>query len=383
MRKVIHLAVLAFKQVTRHRVRSLLTIAGVAAGMFLFTAVETMQSSLRVATRSGADDSTLVVYRENRFCPSTSKLPEHYQPDIRRIPGVAEVIPIQIVVNNCGASLDVITFRGVPPEELETFNPNLEIVGGSYKAWTGRSDGALLGEHFAARRGLKPGDQFEAVGVRVFVSGIIRSPEPQDNNVAYVHLPFLQQSSRIGLGTVTQFNVRVDDPSKLNAVAAAIDALSKSDQAPTSTKPEKAFFAQTAKDMIEMVGFTRWLGFGAVAAVLALVANALLLVVRGSIKENAIFQTIGFSRTAVGAVMLWEGVIMGFLGGIAGCVAAATFFNLKRFTLGNEGLTLALRPDLNVTFAGLGVAVGLGLIASLWPAFVASRKPIVNSLRSA
>lgn len=112
MRKVIHLAVLAFKQVTRHRVRSLLTVAGVAAGMFLFTAVETMQSSLRVATRSGADDSTLVVYRENRFCPSTSKLPEHYQPDIRRIPGVAEVIPIQIVVNNCGASLDVITFRG-------------------------------------------------------------------------------------------------------------------------------------------------------------------------------------------------------------------------------------------------------------------------------
>ena len=94
MRKVIHLAVLAFKQVTRHRVRSLLTIAGVAAGMFLFTAVETMQSSLRVATRSGADDSTLVVYRENRFCPSTSKLPEHYQPDIRRIPGVAEVLSL-------------------------------------------------------------------------------------------------------------------------------------------------------------------------------------------------------------------------------------------------------------------------------------------------
>lgn len=383
MRKVIHLAGLAFKQVTRHRVRSLLTIAGVAAGMFLFTAVETMQSSLRAATRSGADDSTLVVYRENRFCPSTSKLPQHYQPDIRRIPGVAEVIPIQIVVNNCGASLDVITFRGVPPEELETFNPDLKIVDGSYRAWTGRNDGALLGEHFAARRGLKAGDQFEAVGVRVVVSGIIRSLEPQDNNVAYVHLPFLQQSSRIGLGTVTQFNVRVDDPSKLDAVAAAIDALFKSDQAPTSTKPEKAFFAQTAKDMIEMVSFTRWLGFGAVAAVLALVANALLLVVRGSIKENAIFQTVGFSRAAVGAVMLWEGVIVGFLGGIAGCVAAASFFNLKRFTLGNEGLTLALRPDLNVTFAGLGIAVGLGLIASLWPAFVASRKPIVNSLRSA
>ena len=32
-----------------------------------------------------------------------------------RIEGVREVIPVKITVNNCGASLDVIAFRGVPP----------------------------------------------------------------------------------------------------------------------------------------------------------------------------------------------------------------------------------------------------------------------------
>ena len=36
-----------------------------------------------------------------------------------------------------------------------------------------RSDGALVGENFATRRGLKPGDQFEAVGVRVASSGAL------------------------------------------------------------------------------------------------------------------------------------------------------------------------------------------------------------------
>jgi len=383
MKFVFSLASLAWKHLLRHRVRSLLTIAGVAAGMFLFTAVETMQESLRVATESGADDNTLVVYRENRFCPATSRLPEHYQPEIERIPGVVEAIPIQIVVNNCGASLDVITFRGVPPEDLESFNPELEVVDGSFDAWTQRSDGALIGENFATRRGLSPGDQFEAVGVRVFVSGIIRSPAAQDNNVAYVHLPFLQQSSKAGLGVVTQFNVRVETPDRLENVGAAIDALFKSDQAPTDTRPEKAFFAQTAKDMIEMITFTRWLGLGAVVAVLVLVANALLLVVRGSVKENAILQTVGFSRIAVGGLMLWEGILLGLLGGIVGSLGATVFFDLKRFTLGNEGLTLALEPSLSVTVAGLGIAVLLGLLASLWPAVVASRKPIVASLRSA
>ncbi len=383
MNRLLHLAVLAAKQVLRHRVRSLLTVAGVAAGMFLFTAVSTLQDALRLATETGAKDTVLVVYRENRYCPATSRLPEHYLAEIRRLAGVAAAVPVQIVVNNCGASLDVITFRGVPPELLAGFNPDLEVVAGSYEDWTRRSDGALLGEHFAARRGLKPGDQFEAVGVRVMVSGVVRSPSPQDQSVAYVHLPFLQQASRLGLGTVTQFNVRIEDPSRIDEVAAAIDELFRNDAAPTDTKPEKAFFAQTAKALIEMVEFTRWLGYGAALAVFALVANALLLVVRGRVQEHAVLQTIGFPRLSIGAMMLCEGAFMGLLGGICGSGAAWAFFQFKRFTLGNEGLAIALEPGLATTFAGLALAVLLGLLASLWPALLASRRPIVASLRGA
>ena len=381
MRRLLHLAILALKQVTRHRLRTVLTLAGVATGMFLFTAVETMQASLRVATEANAEDTTLVVYRENRFCPLTSRLPEHYLSQIRRIEGVREAIPIQIVVNNCGASLDVIAFRGVPPGDLTEYNPDLEIVSGSIDDWKGRGDAALLGEHFAARRGLNPGDQFEAVGVRVAVAGIVRSPHAQDNNVAYVHLPFLQQASKVGLGTVTQFNVRVDSPDRLEEVAATIDETFAADSAPTKTTPEKAFFAQTAQDLIDIIRFTRWLGIGAVLAVLGLVANALLLVARGRVKESAILQTLGFNRASVGALMVWEGILLGFIGGLVGSGLAAVFFHWKRFTFGNEGLTLALSPSLEVTFTGLSLAVLLGLIASLWPAWIASRQPIVSCLR--
>lgn len=381
MKRLFHLATLAVKQVFRHRLRTVLTLLGVATGMFLFTAVETMQSSLRIATEASAGDTTLVVYRENRFCPLTSRLPEHYLGEIRRIEGVREAIPIQIVVNNCGASLDVIAFRGVPPGDLKQYNPELDVVSGSYEDWTKRGDAALVGEHFAARRGLKPGDQFEAVGVRVSVAGIVKSPQAQDNNVAYVHLPFLQQASKVGLGTVTQFNVKVESPDQLDTVAAKIDEIFASDSEPTDTRPEKAFFAQTAKDLIDIIRFTRWLGIGAVLAVLGLVANALLLVARGRVKENAILQTLGFPRLSVGTLMIWEGVLLGFMGGLLGSGLASVFFSWKRFTFGNEGLTLALSPSLQVTLTGLLLAVALGLLASLWPAWVASRNPIVTSLR--
>lgn len=382
MKLIIHLAALAAKQVARHRLRTLLTLGGIASGIFLFTAVETMQASLRQATEASASDTTLVVYRENRFCPATSRLPEHYLDEIRRVPGVREAIPVQIVVNNCGTSLDIITFRGVPPVDLPRYHPDLEVVAGSLADWTSRDDAALLGENFARRRGLRPGDQFEAVGVRVHVAGIVRSPLAQDNNVAYVHLPFLQQASRVGLGVVTQFNVRVHSPDELQIVADRIDEVFASDAEPTETRPEKAFFAQTGKDLIEIIGFTRWLGVGAVFAVLGLVANSLLLAARGRVKESAILQTLGFRAGAVGVMMLWEGLLLGLIGGAAGSLSAGLFFHWQRFTFGSEGITLALTPSPAVTLGGLALAAGLGLLAALWPARVAARHPIVTSLRN-
>ncbi|MCP5536178.1 MAG: ABC transporter permease [Akkermansiaceae bacterium] len=373
---------LALKNLTRHRLRSLLTILGVAAGMFLYASVETMQTSLAKATQSSANDTTLVVYRENRFCPMTSRLPEHYLPTIKRIKGVREVIPIQISVNNCGASLDVITFRGVPPEALKQYNPALEILEGSYNDFTKRSDAALVGRHFAQRRGLHAGDKFEAVGVNVYVAGIITSDSPQDDNVAYVHLPFLQQASRIGLGVVTQFNVKVESSDQLDAVASQIDETFKSDQQPTQTRPEKAFFAETAKQMIELIGFTRWLGLGSVLAVLGLVANAVLLIVRGRVKETAILQTLGYSRKDIAVIVVFEGVLLGIFGGFIGVAGAFMFFHVQSFTLGNEGLTLALAPTVSVFVSAMVVALLLGLLASLYPAWKATSRPLIQSLNA-
>jgi len=292
------------------------------------------------------------------------------------------VIPVQIVVNNCGASLDVITFRGVPDDLLQKFAPEIEIIEGSLSEWQRRDDGALLGEVFAKRRGLKPGDRFDAAGVTVTVSGILRSPFAQDNNVAYVKLPFLQRASRAGLGVVTQFNVRVTESKMLDPVATAIDDLYRSGQEPTDTRPEKAFFAETASELVELIGFTRWLGFGAVIAVGGLVANALLLVVRGRVKENAVLRTLGFPGRAIGWLVLSEGGMLGLAGGVVGVGMAAAFLRWQSFTMGNEGQTLAIQPDGKVILIGISAALALGIFSSLWPAWQAMTQPIVKNLRS-
>lgn len=379
---VVNLAGLAIKNTLRYRGRSFMTIMGVATGMFLFTSIETIQHSLHHATVSGAEDTTLVVYRENRFCPATSRLPEHYQGEISQIKGVKSVTPIQIVVNNCGTSLDVVVFRGVPSDLFSNKSSPVKLLHGRYENWIGRQDGALIGKNLAKRRNLHLGDKFDAAGITVQVVGIIEAQDSsQNDNVAFVHLPFLQQASRIGLGIVTQFNVKVTEPALLNRVANEIDQRFSTDTEPTSTLPEKAFFANTAMELIELIRFSRWIGLACIIAVITLVANTILLTVNGKISEHAVLKTLGYSKSYITWMVLAESILLALLGGAIGIFSATCFLHVQTIAIGNEGLILAFLPTPEVLLGGLIAAVVLGLLAGLYPAWKAGRNSIIESLK--
>jgi putative ABC transport system permease protein len=375
---------LVWKQVIRHRTRTLLTLAGVATAMFLFTAVQSMQKGVRDATQTTAKDTTLVVYRQNRFCPATSRLPEYYGDRIAKVPHVVSVVPMKIVVNNCRTSLDVVTFRGVPEDQfVEHYVKSFKLLDGSIEQWKGRTDAALLGETLADRRGLKVGDRFDAVGVTVYVAGIVRSEEPQDQNVGYVHLPFLQRASGDRkLGVVTQFNVKVDDPKNLDAVAKAIDTEFARDPEPTQTSAEKAFVARAAADIVNLVGFTQYLGWGCLAAVLALVGNAIVLSVQDRIKEHAVLQTLGYGGGLIARLIVTEGLMLGVMGGVIGIVGATVALRYGNISISNEGLSVHMTLGASVVLIGLFVSALLGAVAGLVPAVQASRREITQCFRA-
>jgi putative ABC transport system permease protein len=374
----------AIKQIVRHPTRSSLTVAGVAVAMFLFCGVQAMQAGAEAATQAAASDNTLVVYRKDRYCPFASRLPQSYLERVTKIPGVAAVVPMQIVVTNCRASLDVITFRGVPEDRFqEAYGQGLKFLAGSFDEWERRSDAVLLGETLAARRGLKVGESFDAVGIRAYVAGIIAATAAQHENVAYAHLSFLQAASgsRAG-GIVTQFNVRITDPQQLDAVATAIDAEFAHDQEPTHTRSEKAFVASAAKDVLEIVGFTRWLGWGCLLAVLGLVGNAIVLAVMDRVREHAILQTLGYKGGLIARLILTESVLLSLAGGVLGSLIAALFLRWGRFSLSVEGISISVGTEPVVFVTGLLIAVILGALAGLFPAWQASRRPIAECFRA-
>lgn len=371
------------KHIVRHRVRTSLTLAGIATAAFLFYAVRVMDGAVRAATQKTAADSTLIVYRRDRYCPFSSRLPEDYARQIAALPGVHSVLPMHILVSNCRASLDVLTFRGVPPAQFEqAIGKNIRVVQGSLAEWLRRGDAALIGDRLARRRGLKLGDRFSIAGVTVSVAGIFESAHAQDREVAYTHLEFLQRGARDMLGNVTQFEVKVDDPGQLDAVAQAIDNHFAAAQEPTSTWSEKAFTARAVADVVELVNFAVWLGWGALTAVFALVANAIALSVKDRIRDHAVLQTLGYTHSLIARLILTESALLSLLGGLGGLATGLAILHWGRFSLSMEGLTVQAEASLTTALLGLALCLALGVLAGMLPAWQASRRPIVECFRS-
>ena len=373
------------KQIKRSPIRSSLTLGGIAIAMFLFVMVESMRSGVQEATEMTAGETTLVVYRENRYCPFTSRLPQYYEDRIEQIDGVASVVPIQIHVSNCGASLDVVTFRGVPRDSIQhAIAKDGVIVEGSISDWKKRGDSAIVGSALAKRRGIKVGDLFSAAGIDVFVAGIQETSQAQDKNAAIVQLPFLQEAARKGgTGTiVTQFNVQVENHNNLELVASSIDETFAHDEHPTSTFPEKAFVGRAARDIVQLAEVAGMLAWGALAAVFALVANAVVLAMRDRVRDHAVLQTLGYTGWLIGWMVLLEGAIIALIGGLLGGLAAFLTVQFGQFNMTMEGVNIEMATGPSAAIMGVVLALGLGMFAALIPALRLARTDIATCFRA-
>jgi len=236
----------------------------------------------------------------------------------------------------------------------------------------------------AKRRGIKVGDLFSAAGIDVFVAGIQETSQAQDKNAAIVQLPFLQEAARKGgTGTiVTQFNVQVENHNNLELVASSIDETFAHDEHPTSTFPEKAFVGRAARDIVQLAEVAGMLAWGALAAVFALVANAVVLAMRDRVRDHAVLQTLGYTGWLIGWMVLLEGAIIALIGGLLGGLAAFLTVQFGQFNMTMEGVNIEMATGPSAAIMGVVLALGLGMFAALIPALRLARTDIATCFRA-
>lgn len=369
------------KTLWRHRTRSLLTVSGAAVAMFVFCCVGSVQEGLSRLTTGADADRSLIVFQENRFCPTSSRLPEDYAKRIRELPGVRGVMPTQVWTNNCRASLDIVVFNGAAPEQVQQSRP-VTLTAGSWSEFQTRRDAAIVGRNVAQRRGLAVGEPFSIGNMTVHVAGIFSSTVPAEENLVYTSLEFLQYTRGLdAAGLVTQHEVLLTDDAEPDRVSAEIDRVLRAGPVATTTRRKGAFQAGTLSDLVDLIGFAHWLGYACVGLVLSLVATTTVMSVQDRIKEYAVLQTIGIRPLRAMRLVLAESTILCLLGGVVGTLTATAALAAGGFAIGAEGATIAFRPSLSLLVTGIVVSLIVGIAAGIAPATQAAGVPIVTALQ--
>lgn len=369
------------KTLWRHRARTLLTIGGAAVAMFVFCFVGSVQEGLRRLTEDEDAQRTLIVFQENRFCPTSSRLPQDYAARISKLPGVADVMPVQVWTNNCRASLDIVVFNGAPPKQLRQAR-NLTLVSGDWSEFETRRDAAIVGRNVAQRRRLVPGSQFSIGEMSVKVAGVFSSPVPAEENLIYTSLDFLQYGRGADfVGIATQLEVKLSEGTEPNELARRIDETLRSGPVATTTRSKGAFQTSTLSDLVDLIDFAHWLGYACLGLVLSLVATTTVMSVQDRIQEHAVLQTLGLRPGRIFRLVVGESMLVCTLGGLLGTTIALTALSLGGLAIGAEGVTIAFRPSLQLATLGVMVSLGVGIVAGFVPAIQAARTPIVAALR--
>ena len=141
------------------------------------------------------------------------------------------------------------------------------------------------------------------------------------------------------------------------------------------------FQANAVGDLVELVGFTRYLGFACVGLVLRLVATTTVMGVQDRIKEHAVLQTIGFTGWQIFGLVLAESLLVGLCGGLLGTLAGTLVLASGSLAVGTEGVIIAFEPSIELALSAMGLSVLVGLLAGVVPAWHAGRAEIVPALR--
>ena len=365
----------------RHKLRTILTIAGVALALFLFASLRTVVTTIGAAGQFGSARRLVVQNATGIVFP----LPLAYSGRLRTVPGVEGVSWANWFGGRYGDGKRFFANFAVDPESYLALYPEIQIPPDQREAFLHERSSALVGRGLLDAFGWHVGQDVTLQGTIfpgdwTFTIRAVYTPSDRvinDDMLMFHHDYFDERIGRAGIAG--WYVVSIDDPAHAAQIAKAIDDQFRNSSAPTKTGTEQQFNASFATMWGNVSLLMGTIGFAVVFAILLVTANAMMMSARERTGEVAVLKTIGFSdRLLFGLVLLEAGVIAvtGAVLGLGGAklLYRATNFNAAGFLPGFDVTTGTL-------FLGAAVALLLMLASGLVPALRAARLPVIQALR--
>ncbi|MBX3413396.1 MAG: ABC transporter permease [Pirellulales bacterium] len=372
------LTTFVYRNLTRRRVRSALTVCGMAVAVSAVVALVGIadgfrQSFLDLYAGNGID---VIVVRARSADRMASELDETLGPRIAGLEGVASVEPVLMDAISLEDSGQI----GVVLQGLDPAAPtvrDLQITAGRTLR-SGEQKSVLLGRILAQNLGKQIGDKLEIYEGEDFeVIGTYDRQNLFENGSMIVPLAELQRM--LGQeGLVTAFNVTVAEPRSAETIAhvvATIDGM----RAGLSAMATEEYVA--TDNRIRGASAMAW-STSAIALVIGAIGmlNTMIVAVFERTGEIGILRAIGWRKGRIVQMILLESSLLCLAGAVVGTGLAFLMTYLLSRAPATAGLVSATIPP-HVVAQGFVIALLIGLLGASYPAFRASRLTPTTALR--
>jgi putative ABC transport system permease protein len=148
---------------------------------------------------------------------------------------------------------------------------------------------------------------------------------------------------------------------------------------------EKAYFSNQSQGLEYMAIFGRVISFVMALGALAGALNTMYTSVADRSKEIATLRTIGFSNSSAFIGTVTEALTLSAIGGLIGALLAYLIFDgITASTLGGSFTQVVFSFELtnDLIFQGIKIALLIGLISGVFPAWRAARMPVLLAFRT-
>ena len=377
---------LLFRNTFRHKLRTVLTIVGIAVAILAFGLLRTLIGVWYLGVESSS--ATRLVTRNS--ISLIFPLPISDLERIRQVPGVTRV-----AYGNWfgGVYIDRKNFFpnfAVEPAEYLDLYPEFVLTRAQKEAFLRDRRGAVAGDKLAQRFGWKIGDRIVLKGTiypgnwDFVLRGIYHGARPStDRSQFFFHWDYLnerlKQSAPRRADQVGFYMVGVRHPDQTASVSAAIDKLFKNSLAETRTETERAFQMGFIAMTGAIVMAIRIVSYVVIVIIMVVAANTMAMTARERIAEHATLKTLGFGAWHIAGAVFGESLFLSLAGGALGVgltfpVAGVIGRTLSQFfpIFHVSGLTVALQ---------LGAALLVGVIAGIFPTWRGATIGIAEGLR--
>jgi len=422
MRKFLDFFGLALRSIIHRRLRSWLTVIGVLIGI---TAVVTLISiglafdktiKEQVSGVFGVD--TFVVMDESMFGPGAhSGGAEEFALDLELLRSIEGVKVAAAVRSRTGfvqgqPDADGEVLQGFLPvsglsteltTEFESFTGELEVLPGGRLFEPGDVEVAVLDFEISQRLGVDVGDTILVAGdgsneLNLTIIGIMAPPEEEEDDsgsgfggmqfsggsdgdtisVPYETMDLLWGPADDVIVTLVRIEEDYDVDEVADRVEAALNDRGSEISAITYTDISDAIGQMTSIISAFLAGIA---GISLLVGGVG-VMNTMFTSVLERTKEIGVMKAVGAKNSHVWTIFLIESGLMGLVGGIVGTILGLGLSELASVFIGRAfSIDIITVVSFGLIGATLLGSFLLGAFAGLWPAWRASKLPVVDALR--